>query len=139
MSDAAIVTRRIAARASVPAATRAPVRYLVGAIAVFIAALMIAPVVLSFFASIKTSADAVAIPPTYLPQTLSLHLHASLSPVTTRSCQRPGFMHYAWEKLFPLIVPAASGGTISLWEKLFRADFQGRTARDARFTPQGGN
>jgi multiple sugar transport system permease protein len=48
------------------------VRYLIAAIAVFISALMLAPVVLSFFASIKTTADASASPPTYLPYSFSL-------------------------------------------------------------------
>ena len=46
--------------------------YLVNAIAVFIGALMLAPLVLSFFASIKSAADASATPPSYLPHSLSL-------------------------------------------------------------------
>ena len=46
--------------------------YLAAAVAIFIAALMLAPIVLSFFASIKTSADAAASPPTYLPHALSI-------------------------------------------------------------------
>lgn len=47
-------------------------RYLLGAICVFISAVMLAPVAMSFFASIKTAADARVSPPTYLPQSLSL-------------------------------------------------------------------
>ena len=72
MSEIALPTRRLATAESRTVRAAAPVRYLVAAIALFIAALMIAPVALSFFASIKTSADAVAIPPTYLPPALSL-------------------------------------------------------------------
>ena len=72
MSELALPTTRTAAREEGAVRARAPVRYLVGAVAMFIAALMVAPVVLSFFASIKTSADAVAIPPSYLPPSLSV-------------------------------------------------------------------
>ncbi len=73
MSVRALRTDR-AARASTGTAiaATAPVRYLIGAIAMFIAALMVGPIVLSFLSSIKTSADALAIPPSYLPHTLSI-------------------------------------------------------------------
>ena len=47
-------------------------RYLIGALAALVAALMLAPLVLSFLASIKTQADASAAPPHYLPGALSL-------------------------------------------------------------------
>jgi multiple sugar transport system permease protein len=47
-------------------------RYLIGAVCVLIITLMLAPVVLSFLASIKPSDEARASPPTYLPQSLSL-------------------------------------------------------------------
>lgn len=47
-------------------------RYLVGAVCVLVIALMLGPIVLSFFASIKTPAEASASPPNYLPQTLSV-------------------------------------------------------------------
>jgi multiple sugar transport system permease protein len=52
-------------------------RYLIGALAAFTAALMLAPLILSFFASIKTQAAASAVPPSYLPGALSLesYLH----------------------------------------------------------------
>lgn len=72
MSEAVLTDRRVAARERSGVGASAPVRYLVGAIALFIAALMLLPIVFSFFASIKTSADAVAIPPTYLPYKLSI-------------------------------------------------------------------
>ncbi|HTJ56180.1 MAG TPA: carbohydrate ABC transporter permease [Devosiaceae bacterium] len=74
MSDMAISQRRasrVASEGQSVSAT-APVRYLVAAIAVFIAALMLAPIVLSFLASIKTSAEASAVPPSYLPHAFSL-------------------------------------------------------------------
>jgi multiple sugar transport system permease protein len=48
------------------------VRYLVGAACVLVVTLMLAPVVLSFLASIKTAAGARSSPPTYLPHALSL-------------------------------------------------------------------
>ncbi|MDR3471210.1 MAG: carbohydrate ABC transporter permease [Devosia sp.] len=72
MSDAVLATRRpaVASEGEVVSAG-APVRYLVAAAAVFIAALMLAPIVLSFLASIKTGADASAVPPSYLPRALS--------------------------------------------------------------------
>lgn len=52
-------------------------RYLIGALAALVAALMLAPLVLSFLASVKTQADASAVPPAYLPGALSLesYLH----------------------------------------------------------------
>jgi len=73
MSEAVLSQRsaRVASRSRTLSGD-APVRYLIGAIAVFIAALMLAPVVLSFFASIKTGADASASPPSYLPHALSI-------------------------------------------------------------------
>ena len=72
MSDVAVSPRRAAVAGEGHAITaRAPVVYLVGAVASFIAALMLAPIVLSFFASIKTSADASSSPPNYLPHSLS--------------------------------------------------------------------
>jgi multiple sugar transport system permease protein len=47
-------------------------RYLVGAICVLVIALMLGPLLFSFFASIKSPAEASASPPTYFPQTFSL-------------------------------------------------------------------
>lgn len=47
------------------------VKYLVGAICLFVIALMASPLVLSFFASIKSSEDASRVPPEYLPRQLS--------------------------------------------------------------------
>ena len=48
------------------------VRYLVGALCVLVITLMLAPVVLSFLASIKPAAEASASPPSYLPRSISI-------------------------------------------------------------------
>lgn len=47
-------------------------RYLVGALSIFIITLMLAPLVMSFLASIKPPDEASAVPPTYLPHGISL-------------------------------------------------------------------
>ena len=52
--------------------------YLVSAIAVFVGALMLAPLVLSFFASIKSAADASAVPPSYLPHSFSFENYSNV-------------------------------------------------------------
>ncbi|OJX17098.1 MAG: ABC transporter permease [Devosia sp. 67-54] len=67
-----------AAREERVVGSNAGVRYLLAAIAVFISALMLAPVVLSFFASIKSKADASATPPTYLPHSFSLENYRNI-------------------------------------------------------------
>ena len=54
------------------AGERGSIRYLVGAICVFLIALMLAPLVFSLLASVKPSAEAAAVPPTYLPSALSV-------------------------------------------------------------------
>lgn len=57
--------------AEIVGGTRAS-RYLLAAFCVFLIALMMTPLVMSFFASIKSPADASAVPPHYLPRSLSL-------------------------------------------------------------------
>jgi multiple sugar transport system permease protein len=47
-------------------------KYLIGAICCFVIALMLFPLIVSLFASIKTPAAAQAVPPTYLPWEISL-------------------------------------------------------------------
>ena len=49
-----------------------PLRYLVGAVCVLVITLMLGPIALSFFASIKPPAEASASPPSYLPRSFSL-------------------------------------------------------------------
>ena len=53
-------------------------RYLAGAICVAICAVMVAPVFFSVMASFKTTAEAAAIPPTYLPSEISLDSYQRL-------------------------------------------------------------
>ncbi len=52
--------------------------YLVAAVCVFLVAMMLFPIVMSFFASIKTPAEASGIPPHYFPHTLSLENYAKV-------------------------------------------------------------
>jgi multiple sugar transport system permease protein len=70
------------------------VRYLLGAICVFVIALMVAPLVLSFFASIKTKAEASQVPPNYLPHTLSFESYVSVFNF------QAGLPTYVWNSLF---------------------------------------
>ena len=67
MSSATIVSQTGGSRVLRPA-----IGYAVAALCVAVCALMAAPLVLSFLASIKTTADASAVPPQYLPAKLSL-------------------------------------------------------------------
>jgi multiple sugar transport system permease protein len=76
--DAAITNRPLAAAEERVVGTNVRIRYLLGAIAVFISALMVAPVVLSFLASVKTKADASATPPSYLPHSFSLENYLNI-------------------------------------------------------------
>lgn len=79
MSDAVFTQRRARVASEgqiVSSGTR--LGYLVAAFAVFIAALMLAPIVLSFLASIKTNADASSVPPTYWPQAFSLENYGKI-------------------------------------------------------------
>ena len=47
-------------------------RYLVGALCLTVCAFMVAPIVLSVLASVKTTGEAAAVPPTYFPHELAL-------------------------------------------------------------------
>ena len=53
-------------------------RYLTAAICVVICTVMLLPIALAFFASVKSTAEAAAVPPTYVPQTLSLDSYEKL-------------------------------------------------------------
>ena len=53
-------------------------RYLVGAACLTICVFMLTPIVLSVLASVKTTAEAAAVPPTYLPHELSLDSYQRL-------------------------------------------------------------
>jgi len=80
VTDAALSTQRraVAVREDRVVGTNTGIRYLLAAIAVFISALMLAPIVLSLFASIKTKADSSATPPTYLPNSFSLENYQNI-------------------------------------------------------------
>lgn len=53
-------------------------RYITGAVCVAICTVMVMPVVLSVLASLKTTAEAAAVPPTYVPRELSLDSYIRL-------------------------------------------------------------
>lgn len=53
-------------------------RYLTGAICVALCAVMVMPIVLSVAASLKSTAEAAAVPPTYFPSQISLDSYARL-------------------------------------------------------------
>lgn len=53
-------------------------RYLTGALCLALCAVMVTPIVLSIAASLKTTAEAAAVPPTYFPSELSFDSYARL-------------------------------------------------------------
>ena len=53
-------------------------RYLAGAVCLTICVFMLTPIVLSVLASVKTTAEAAAVPPTYVPHELSLDSYQRL-------------------------------------------------------------
>ena len=76
-----MTTAALAPEAAALAARRramAPGTYGIVAISIAVIAIMAAPIVLSALASIKTAADASAIPPHYLPRALSLENYAKV-------------------------------------------------------------
>ena len=66
-------------------------RYLVAALCVFLCALMVAPLVLTVLASLKTTAEAAAQPPTYFPHELSLDSYARLCDYQAGLLKRYGY------------------------------------------------
>ncbi|QDY71038.1 carbohydrate ABC transporter permease [Qingshengfaniella alkalisoli] len=54
-------------------------RYLVTAICLFVVALMVFPLIVSLFASVKPAAEAQAVPPSYLPTSLSLESYLNFA------------------------------------------------------------
>ena len=69
---------RAAEHVSRAAGESRPVRYIVAAICVAVSTIMLAPLVLSVFASIKSPDEARATPPTYLPQSFSLESYTKV-------------------------------------------------------------
>ena len=85
---AAALTSETERAISAPRGGRAPPgAYLATAACVAVIAIMAAPMALSFLASIKTAADASAVPPHYLPQALSLENYAKV--IISRRASRP--------------------------------------------------
>src|SRR4051812_47685352 len=73
MSERALTARSwLQPRAARPSRSRARIRYLLGAICMAISAIMLAPLIASISASLKTTREASAIPPTYFTHQLSL-------------------------------------------------------------------
>ena len=70
MSAASIAMARPKARAAVAQGSR--VSLLLGALCIFVIALMLFPLVMGFSASIKTAQDASAVPPHYWPSAISI-------------------------------------------------------------------
>ena len=68
-------------------------RFLTGAICVAICTVMVMPVVLSVLASLKTTAEAAAVPPTYLPSELSFDSYQRLWDY------QAGLPHYLFNSL----------------------------------------
>lgn len=62
-----------------PVGANRPMRYLVGAFCVVLIALMLAPLVFSFLASIKPPTEAGLVPPNYFPRSLSGENYASVA------------------------------------------------------------
>jgi multiple sugar transport system permease protein len=88
-------------------------KYLVGAICIFLSTIMLLPIVLTALASLKSTADAAAVPPLYLPTGLSLDSYQRLwdyqagLPVYLVNSFGAAFMTIAFTLL--LTVPAGYG------------------------------
>jgi multiple sugar transport system permease protein len=78
MSSITSIVARRPARAVGSRSTRGGTRYLVAALCVLVIAMMLFPIVMSLFASIKTPAEASAFPPNYLPHTFSIENYAKV-------------------------------------------------------------
>jgi len=88
-------------------------RYLVGAICIFLSTIMLLPIVLTVLASLKSTADAAAVPPLYVPTSLSLDSYQRLwdyqagLPAYLANSFGAAFMTIAFTLL--LTVPAGYG------------------------------
>lgn len=89
---------------------RSRTKYLVGAVCLLICVIMLAPLVASVLASVKSTAEAAAVPPTYVPQSWSLDSYFKLwvyqagLPVYLLNSFGTAFMAIAFSLL--LTVPA---------------------------------
>lgn len=73
-------------------------KYLLGAICVALCVLMLAPIVFSVLASVKPTAEASAVPPTYLPTELSLDSYERLWNYGS------GLLHYVGNSLLAAVL-----------------------------------
>jgi multiple sugar transport system permease protein len=97
-------------------------RYLVGALCLFIVALMVAPIILSMMASVKSTAEAAAIPPTYVPQSLSLDSYERL---WTYQAGLPAYLFNSFATAF-MTIAFALGLTIPAGYALARFPIPGK-------------
>jgi multiple sugar transport system permease protein len=88
-------------------------KYLVGAICVFLSTIMLMPLVMTVLASVKSTADAAAVPPLYVPRGLSLDSYQRLwdyqagLPAYLANSFGAAFLTIAFTLL--LVVPAGYG------------------------------
>jgi multiple sugar transport system permease protein len=88
-------------------------KYLVGAICVFLCTIMLMPLVMTVLASVKSTADAAAVPPLYVPRGLSLDSYQRLwdyqagLPAYLANSFGAAFLTIAFTLL--LVVPAGYG------------------------------
>jgi multiple sugar transport system permease protein len=68
-------------------------RYLTGAVCLALSTIMVLPIVFSVLASVKTTAEAAAVPPTYFPNTTSLDSYVRLWTY------QAGLLHYVGNSL----------------------------------------
>lgn len=69
---------RAAPRSGIRRLASGRIKYLLGAICVALCVVMLAPIVFSILASVKPTAEAAAVPPTYIPSELSLDSYQRL-------------------------------------------------------------
>jgi multiple sugar transport system permease protein len=88
-------------------------KYLVGAICIFLSTIMLMPLVMTVLASVKSTADAAAVPPLYVPRGLSLDSYQRLwdyqagLPAYLANSFGAAFLTIAFTLL--LVVPAGYG------------------------------
>ena len=97
-------------------------RYLVGALCLVIVALMVAPIILSMMASVKSTAEAAAVPPTYIPQSLSFDSYERL---WTYQAGLPAYLFNSFATAF-MTIAFALGLTIPAGYALARFPIPGK-------------
>jgi multiple sugar transport system permease protein len=97
-------------------------RYLIGAVCLALCAVMVLPILFSVMASLKTTREAAAIPPTYFPSVLSLDSYTRLWNY------QAGLPHYLWNSFGTalLTIVLALGLTIPAGYALGRFPIPGK-------------